>query len=85
MNYGEWLRRQRRRLDARELLRVAHEPFSDFGMEAFAARAAVELQATGEHARRTGSRPAPALTGRPYWRLWRGAVSRGRRPVTAPA
>ena len=50
--YGEWLRRQRRRLDARKELRVAHELFSDFGMEAFAERARVELQATGEHARR---------------------------------
>ena len=50
--YGEWLRRQRRRLDARKELRVAHELFSDFGMEAFAERARVELQATGEHARK---------------------------------
>jgi DNA-binding CsgD family transcriptional regulator len=50
--YGEWLRRQRRRLDARKQLRVAHERFSDFGMEAFAERARVELQATGEHARK---------------------------------
>jgi DNA-binding CsgD family transcriptional regulator len=50
--YGEWLRRQRRRLDARKQLRVAHDLFSDFGMEAFAERARVELQATGEHARK---------------------------------
>jgi RNA polymerase sigma factor (sigma-70 family) len=50
--YGEWLRRQRRRLDARKELRVAHELFSDFGTEAFAERARVELQATGERARR---------------------------------
>ena len=50
--YGEWLRRERRRLDARRELRVAHELFSDFGMEAFAERARVELQATGEHARK---------------------------------
>jgi RNA polymerase sigma factor (sigma-70 family) len=49
--YGEWLRRQRRRLDARKELRVAYEFFSDFGMEAFAERTRVELQATGEHAR----------------------------------
>jgi DNA-binding CsgD family transcriptional regulator len=49
--YGEWLRRQRRRLDARKQLRVAYERFSDFGTEAFAERARVELQATGEHAR----------------------------------
>jgi RNA polymerase sigma factor (sigma-70 family) len=50
--YGEWLRRQRRRLDARKQLRAAHELFSDFGMEAFAERTRVELQATGEHARK---------------------------------
>jgi DNA-binding CsgD family transcriptional regulator len=50
--YGEWLRRQRRRLDARTHLRSAHDRFSDFGMEAFAERARVELEATGEHARR---------------------------------
>jgi len=49
--YGEWLRRQRRRVDAREQLRTAHDLFSDFGMEAFAERARVELEATGEHAR----------------------------------
>ena len=50
--YGEWLRRQRRRLDARAQLRTAHDLFSDFGMEAFAERARVELEATGEHARK---------------------------------
>lgn len=50
--YGEWLRRQRRRLDAREQLRIAHDLFAQFGMEAFAGRARVELEATGEHARR---------------------------------
>ena len=50
--YGEWLRRERRRLDARNELRVAHDLFSDFGMEAFAERARVELQATGERARK---------------------------------
>jgi DNA-binding CsgD family transcriptional regulator/tetratricopeptide (TPR) repeat protein len=49
--YGEWLRRQSRRVDARKELRIAHEMFTDFGMEAFAERARVELQATGEHAR----------------------------------
>ncbi len=50
--YGEWLRRERRRTDAREQLRDAHELFTEFGMEAFAERARVELQATGEHARK---------------------------------
>jgi DNA-binding CsgD family transcriptional regulator len=49
--YGEWLRRQRRRVDARNQLRTAHEQFMDFGMEAFAERARIELEATGERAR----------------------------------
>ena len=50
--YGEWLRRERRRQDAREQLRIAHELFTEFGMEGFAERARVELEATGEHARK---------------------------------
>jgi len=50
--YGEWLRRERRRIDGREQLRVAHALFSEFGMEAFAERARVELLATGERARK---------------------------------
>jgi DNA-binding CsgD family transcriptional regulator len=50
--YGEWLRRQRRRVDARAQLRAAHELFDSIGMAAFAQRAERELLATGEHARR---------------------------------
>ena len=50
--YGEWLRRERRGLDAREQLRHAHKLFTEFGMGAFAERARVELDATGEHARK---------------------------------
>ncbi|MDA0164445.1 helix-turn-helix transcriptional regulator [Solirubrobacter ginsenosidimutans] len=46
--YGEWLRRERRRLDAREHLRIAYELCSEMGFEAFAARAARELRAAGE-------------------------------------
>jgi DNA-binding CsgD family transcriptional regulator len=50
--YGEWLRRQRRRTEARRQLRTAHEMFEQMGMEAFAERARRELQATGASARR---------------------------------
>jgi DNA-binding CsgD family transcriptional regulator len=60
--YGEWLRRQRRRLDAREQLRTAHDLFSQFGMQAFAERARVELEATGEHARKRSVETRDDLT-----------------------
>ena len=60
--YGEWLRRERRRLDARTELRLAYDLFSDFGMEAFAERARVELQATGERARKRTADTLDQLT-----------------------
>ena len=50
--YGEWLRRENRRGDARAQLRIADELFTAIGMEAFAERARRELQATGEKVRK---------------------------------
>jgi DNA-binding CsgD family transcriptional regulator len=50
--YGEWLRRERRRVDARTQLRIAHTMLEEMGMETFADRAARELKATGEIARK---------------------------------
>jgi DNA-binding CsgD family transcriptional regulator len=50
--YGEWLRRQGRRMDAREQLRIAHQLYSSMGMEGFAERARRELLATGETVRK---------------------------------
>jgi DNA-binding CsgD family transcriptional regulator len=49
--YGEWLRREHRRVDARVQQRTAHDVFTSVGMEAFAERARMELLATGENAR----------------------------------
>jgi DNA-binding NarL/FixJ family response regulator len=60
--YGEWLRRERRRLDARVHLRHAHELFTEFGMHAFAERARVELEATGEHAHKRTATTIDQLT-----------------------
>ena len=50
--YGEWLRRDRRRIEAREQLRSAHEMFAEMGARAFVQRTRRELLATGERARR---------------------------------
>ena len=60
--YGEWLRRQRRRRDAREQLRIAHDMFTSMGAGAFAERARVELLATGERARQRTAQTAEELT-----------------------
>ena len=67
--YGEWLRRERRRIDARTELRTAHELFSDFGMEAFA-----------ERARSNSRRPANVPASGP----WTRSTSSPRRKPRSP-
>jgi DNA-binding CsgD family transcriptional regulator len=60
--YGEWLRRQQRRTDARHQLRIAHQTFVTMGAEGFAERARRELLATGETARKRSVETAGGLT-----------------------
>jgi len=71
--YGEWLRRQRRRRDAREQLRTAWQMFDTLGMEAFAERARAELRATGEHARKRSIQAQDALTSQEAQIAWMAA------------
>ena len=60
--YGEWLRRRNRRVDAREQLRTSHDMLVAIGAEAFAARAARELAATGERVHKRAVDARQALT-----------------------
>jgi DNA-binding CsgD family transcriptional regulator len=60
--YGEWLRREGRRVDAREQLRTAHHLFDAIGMDAFAERARRELVATGEKVRKRSAGTREELT-----------------------
>jgi DNA-binding CsgD family transcriptional regulator len=60
--YGEWLRRERRRVDAREQLRTAFEMFDAMGIQAFAGRAEHELLATGERVRKRSVETRGELT-----------------------
>jgi DNA-binding CsgD family transcriptional regulator len=60
--YGEWLRRENRRVDAREQLRIAYEMLARIGAEAFAERARRELLATGETVRKRTVESRDVLT-----------------------
>lgn len=60
--FGEWLRHEGRRAEARGQLRTAHDLLADMGADAFAARAADELRAAGEHPRERAARSTDVLT-----------------------
>ena len=60
--YGEWLRRERRRVDAREQLRLAYGMYSEMGRNGFAERARRELTATGERVRKRSRETRDTLT-----------------------
>ena len=60
--YGEFLRRSRRRVDAREQLRSALQTFDDLGAEPWSQRAELELRASGETARKRDASTSVALT-----------------------
>ncbi|WP_406054803.1 LuxR C-terminal-related transcriptional regulator [Streptomyces sp. NBC_01077] len=75
LTYGEWLRREGRRAEARGELRAAHETLSTTGADALANRAARELAATGERPRREGTDPLGLLTAQE--RLIAGKVAAG--------
>jgi DNA-binding CsgD family transcriptional regulator len=62
--FGEWLRRQRRRVEARAELRTAHEMFTEMGMAAFQKRAGHELRAAGESTHERGPQRTTPLTPR---------------------
>jgi DNA-binding NarL/FixJ family response regulator len=62
LSYGEWLRRENRRIDARDQLRPAFEAFTSMGADGFAGRARRELQATGAKVRKRTEDTGAELT-----------------------
>jgi DNA-binding CsgD family transcriptional regulator len=62
LNYGEWLRREHRRVEARKQLRAAHDAFEAMGARGFAERARGELLATGETVRKRTTETRDELT-----------------------
>jgi DNA-binding CsgD family transcriptional regulator len=74
--YGEWLRREKRRVDAREQLRTAYTLLSDIGAGAFAERARRELLATGETVRSRSPDPGNTLTAQEAQIAWLAAEGR---------
>jgi hypothetical protein len=75
--FGEWLRRQNRRVDARDQLRTAYEMLTAMGIDGFAERARRELLATGETVRKRTDETAGHSLGRK--RRSRGSPVRGTR------
>jgi hypothetical protein len=67
LGYGEWLRRENRRVDAREQLRAAYHHFTSIGMEVFAERAQMELL-LGATQRPVAERAFSDSTGPPAWK-----------------
>ncbi len=81
--YGEWLRRQRRRREARGQLRTAHEMFTSMGAEAFAERARIELLATGERARKRTAETECELTAQESQIAWLVSEGESNRDIAA--
>jgi DNA-binding CsgD family transcriptional regulator len=81
--YGEWLRRARRRADAREQLRLAHGMYSEMGMNAFAERARRERVATGEMVRKRSPETRDSLTAQEVQIARRAAEGRSNPEIAA--
>jgi DNA-binding CsgD family transcriptional regulator len=81
--YGEWLRRQRRRHDAREQLRTAYDMLAGMGANGFAERARGELAAAGEQARKRRIEPGRTLTAQEAQIARRVAAGQTNRDIAA--